>query len=905
MSVKNLSSFFKPQSIALIGASPRPGSVGATVLANLMTAGFDGPVWLVNPRHDHVGPHPCHASIADLPGVPELGIVAAPAKYVPDTVEELGKRGALAVLIITAGLGKGPGSLAEEAGRIARHYGMRIVGPNCLGLLVPPAGLNASFSHVMPGDGDLVFLSQSGALVTAVVDWAASRGIGFRAVVSLGDMLDVDVGDLLDYFASDVRTRAILLYLESINEARGFMSAARLASRLKPVVAIKAGRNASAAEAAASHTGALAASDIVFDAALRRAGVLRVFSLDELFTAAETLNHVKPFRGERLAIVTNGGGAGVLAADALEDRNGKLATLSAGTMATLDAALPETWSHGNPVDVIGDAPPERYAAAVAAVMRDPNVDAVMAMNCPTALASVTDAAEASLKAWKESGVFKPLFGCWLGDGGATEARRLLAAGGVPSYQTPTSAIEGFRHIVDYSKVQELLIRTPPAGDGVRRPQKELARKIVETALSTGRTMLTSDEAKMVLAAYHVPVALAEPAADPDEAAEIAAEILGHEAGVVLKIRSQDISHKSDVGGVRLGLRSADETRAAARTMLETARRVKPDARIDGFTVEPMVSRAHGIELITGIATDPLFGPIVLFGAGGTAVEVLADRTVGLPPLDRLIARDMIEETNVSKLLAGYRDRPAANIDAIVDSLIALSRILVDIPELSELDINPLTADEHGVIALDARIRLDPKAAGVVPGHNFAIRPYPDNWISRETTSGDLDVAVRPVKPEDEPLYGRFFDRLDPEDIRLRFFTPIKELSHRFVARLTQIDYDRSMAFCALTPGDTELLGISHLILDADREVGEYAVAVRSDLKGRGIGWLLMQKLIAFAVSEGVKTIHGDVLAANTTMLQMCRELGFEVERHPQEAGVVLVTLQVSADRQRELGAGMA
>lgn len=896
MSVKNLASLFDPQSIALIGASPRRGSVGATVLANLMTGGFDGPVWLVNPKYDHVGPHPCHRTIEGLPGVPELGVIAAPAPAVPEIVETLGRAGSKAALVITAGLGKGEGSIGAAALAAARRYGMRIMGPNCIGLLAPPVGLNASFAHVTPQTGDLVFLSQSGALVTAVVDWAETRGIGFRAVASLGDMLDVDVGDLLDYFASDVGTRAILLYLESIKEARSFMSAARLAARAKPVVAIKAGRNAAAAEAAASHTGALAASDIVFDAALRRAGVLRVYSLDELFTAAETLNHTTPFRGERLAIVTNGGGAGVLAADALEDRNGRLATLSRSIIDALDEALPATWSRSNPVDIIGDAPPQRYRAAIGAVLRDPQVDAVLAMNCPTALASAGEGAEAVLSAWREAPERKPLFGCWLGDGGAAEARQTLARGGVASYATPTSAIEGIRHIMRYSSVQELLMRTPPVTTEDAEPKKRHARDIIRGVLASGRSLLTSDEAKEVLAAYHVPVAAAIAADAPDTVAAIAGDMLARERSVAVKIRSHDISHKSDVGGVRLGLRSADEARAAAAAMLATAGALRPDAVIDGFTVEPMIERPNGIELIAGVATDPLFGPIVLFGAGGTAVEVLEDRSVGLPPLDPLIARDMIDATRVAKLLAGYRDRPAADVDAVVGTLVILSQMLVDIPEITELDINPLLADETGVVALDARIGVAAAAPGSEAGHHFAIRPYPENWIATETTSGGVDVLVRPVKPEDERLYEAFFARLSAEDIRLRFFAPVKELSHRFVARLTQIDYDRSMAFVALMPEDGELLGVSRLVLDADREVAEYAVTVRSDLQGKGLGWLLMQKLIAFAEAEGVRTVYGDVLAANTTMLQMCGELGFTVEKHPDQPGVLRVNLTLDPPR---------
>ncbi|MEZ5840850.1 MAG: bifunctional acetate--CoA ligase family protein/GNAT family N-acetyltransferase [Hyphomicrobiales bacterium] len=893
MPVRNLTSLCNPHSIALIGASATEGTVGSTVLHNLMSAGFDGPIRIVNPKRDHIGPYPCHQSIADLPEAPELAVIAAPAATVPDVIDELGARGTRGAVIITAGLGKGPGSLGARTIANARRHDMRLLGPNCIGLLVPEVGLNASFAHINPMKGEVAFLSQSGALVTTVVDWAHSRGIGFRSVVSLGDVLDVDVADLLDYFAADVNTRSILLYLEAITDARSFLSAARRAARVKPVIAIKGGRNEAAARAAASHTGALAASDAVFDAALRRAGVLRVFSLDELFTAAETVSRIKPFPGNRLGIVTNGGGAGVLAADALDARDASLSQLAPETVAALDAVLPSIWSRGNPVDIIGDAPPERYKASIQATLEDPNTDAVLVINCPTALTSPNAAAEATIAAWDATHRRKPLFGCWLGDGAAREARQLLASNGVPNYETPSASIEGIRHVIRYRNRQELLTRMPPALPEGAEPDRARVEAIVKRGLAGSNGLLTSDEAKALLAAYHIPVALAEVARDPADVARVAAGILSREKAVALKIRSADITHKSDVGGVRLGLRSAKEAEASAVSMLETAKKLMPNARIDGFTVEPMVVRPNGIELIAGVATDPLFGPIILFGAGGTAVEVLADRSIGLPPLDALLARDMISETRVAKLLAGYRDRPKADHDAIVQVLLGLSRMLVEIPEIIELDINPLLADDTGAVALDARVRV----AAVKPGRRaedrFAIRPYPSQWISQDRTSGDLDVHIRPVKPEDEALYEDFFANLTPEDIRLRFFAPVKELSHKFMARLTQLDYQRSMAFMALSPDGETMLGVSRLALDPDHETGEYAVIVRSDLKGRGLGWLLMRKLIEFAAAEGVSTIFGDVLSGNRSMLTMCRDLGFSVERYPGDASVVRVSLDVA------------
>lgn len=898
MSVRNLEHLFKPASVALIGASTRAGSVGAVVARNLFNAGFKGPVMPVNPKHRAVEGVLAYPDVASLPLTPDLAVICTPPDSVPGLIAELGARGTKAAIIITAGLGApdhngngSGGTLRQAALDAAKPHLLRIVGPNCLGIMAPGTGLNASFAHIAPRAGDIAFVTQSGAMVTAVLDWAAARNVGFSHFVSLGDMADVDFGDMLDYLAADPGTKAVLLYIEAVTDARKFMSAARACARLKPVIIIKAGRHAEGARAAASHTGALAGADAVYDAAFRRAGALRVYEMRELFDAVETLATARPPQGERLAILTNGGGPGVLATDALIDFHGTLAELAPETMARLDAALPATWSRGNPVDIIGDAPPARYAEALKALLADPNSDAVLVLNCPTAVADSTEVARAIIDA--AEGSKRTLLTNWLGDPAAAEARHLFTEQRIPTYATPEQAVRGFMDLVQFRRNQALLMETPPSLPENFVPDRDRAGEILGAVLAEGRDWLSESEAKEVLAAYQIPVVPTRIARTPAEAATHAEEMAGP---VALKILSPDITHKSDAGGVALNLETPEEARLAAETMLATIRRRQPKARLEGFTVQPMIRRTHAHELIVGMVDDRQFGPVLLFGQGGTAVELLDDKALALPPLNMKLAHETMAETRIIRLLRGYRDRPAADLDAIALTLIKISQMVCDFAEIAELDINPLLADEKGVIALDARIRVaKPERRGTA---RLAIRPYPQELEQEMVVRDGSRYAVRPIRPEDGPALQALFARLAPEDIRMRFFSPLKSLPPALAARLTQIDYDREMALIASPipgPGqapETEISAVVRISCDPDNERAEYAILVRSDLKGRGIGYGLMNLIIAHARQRGVREVFGDVLRENQPMLQLCRDLGFTALESEEDPALARMVLQI-------------
>jgi acetyltransferase len=894
MTIRNLDQMLAPSSVVLIGASPQAASVGHKITRNLLAGGYSGSIALVNPRHDQVLGVKCYPSVAALPWTPDLAVIATPPATIPSLISQLGERGTRAAIVITAGVKDVKQAMLDAS----RPYCLRILGPNCLGLMLPHLGLDASFSHCPAPKGDLAFLSQSGALITAVVDWAAGRNLGFSHVVSLGDMADVDFGDMLDYLAGDTKSRAILMYMEALTNAPKFISAARRAARSKPVIVVKSGRHEAGARAALSHTGALAGSDAAYDAAFRRTGVLRVRTLPDLFAAAEMLSRTPRLTGERLMILTNGGGAGVLAADELQDAGGTLAALSPDTTAALDAVLPPTWSRANPVDIIGDAGPTRYEAALKQLLADPDNDAVLVMQCPTALASPIDNARTvadTFKAPRDHRPAKPLLTCWLGDGAAREPRDLFAKEGIATFETPSDAITGFMQLVRHARAQTELMQAPPNGSADEMRETGKASGLIAAARSAGRTMLTSVESKAILGAEGIPVVETRIAATAGEVGKEAAHILQQNAACVVKILSTDISHKSDVGGVRLGLESAEAAVIAAKEMLTRVAARRPDARVEGFMVEPMVRRPDALETIVGMSVDQTFGPLLMFGAGGTAVEVIADRALALPPIDRLLAKQMIAETRIARLLAGYRDTPAANLDALSDVLVRVSHLIIRHPEIIELDINPLLVDDKGVIGVDARIRLAAASAAKRPP--LAIRPYPAEWATAFDAEGLGRVALRPVRPADEHLYGAFFARISSEDLRLRFFTPKVHLSHHFLARLTQIDYAREMAFAAVLEMTGELIGVVRLVMDPDLWRGEYGILLRSDMKGRGLGWRMMNQLIEYARAEGVGAITGLVLAENTTMIDMARKLGFRIK--PVEGDHTVVEVEIALQPSRD------
>lgn len=892
MTIRNLETLLKPTSVAIIGASPRPGSVGHVVLENIRLSAFAGAIYPVNVKYDEVSGLPCYRRVADLPSVPDLAVIMTPPATVPHLIEDLGRKGCRVAIVLTAGITETNG-LRQQMLDAAKPYLLRIVGPNTLGLLSPGIELNASFSHIPAPRGRLGLLSQSGAIATTLIDWAKAEGVGFSHVVSMGDMADVDVGDLVNLIARDGETAAILLYLESIPQPRKFLSAVRAAARIKPVIVVKPGRHEAAAQAAATHTRALASADRVVDAALRRAGAVRVIDLQDMFGAAETIARFRPIAAPRVAIVTNGGGAGVLAVDQLIDEGMPIAILSDTTIAALDAMLPATWSRANPVDIIGDAPPERYRAAIEAAAADPGVDAILVMNCPTGLASPMGAAQA-VAASVSKGLIsgKPMFACWLGEYAAHDARAVLQEAGVASFDTPAQAAQAVGFLSRWTRLQTKLQRVPESrNDAVSG--EAIARPIFAAVAAEGRSMLTEPEAKAVVKAYGIPVPDLIVAATVQEVETAAAKLLETVPRVVVKLLSKAISHKSDIGGVALDLMTAGDAAAAAHAMLERVASVQPGAVIDGFAVQPMIRRSRAIELIAGVNSDPSFGPTILFGAGGISVEVVDDTAIGLAPLDEVLAGDLIDRTRTSRLLAGYRDRPAADRSAIVNALIGLSQLVIDFPCVKGVDINPLLADADGVIALDARIEIDPaRILESGPNPDLVIRPYPSGWerVAVEATSA---YRIRPIRPIDAGLYPRFLERVTPEDMRLRFLASFEVLSPEMMVRLTQLDYDRDMAFIAIDEASGDLAGIARLSAEPDHQIAEFGVLVRSDLQGHGLGTALMGQLLDYAKGDGIERIYGLILRENLGMLALTDALGFARETDPADLTLVRATLELA------------
>ncbi|MBW8848296.1 MAG: bifunctional acetate--CoA ligase family protein/GNAT family N-acetyltransferase [Burkholderiales bacterium] len=887
MTQRHLDRLLTPQSVAVFGASDKPGRVGTTVWRNLLAGGFKGPAAPVNPRLQALDGVRCFAAVAELPFTPDLAVLCTPPDGIAALVAQLGARGTRAAIIVTAGLTPQQKQAVLDA---ARTHTLRLLGPNCIGLLSPHIGLNASFTQASALPGELALVSQSGALLTALLDWANAERIGFSHLVSLGEHVDVDFGDLLDHLATDRNTRAILLYIESITSPRKFMSAARAAARVKPVIVVKAGRVPAGMKAAASHTGALAGEDIVFDAAIRRAGMLRVDTLKDLFIAAQTLARFRDNRSGELMVMTNGGGAGVMVADAASPLGVTLARPGEALMQRLNAVLPSSWSHGNPIDIIGDAPAQRYVDTLKALFDAPEAGALLFVHAPTAIVPSEEIARACapLIAARRGRVLS----CWLGGDTVAPARRLFEEAGIAGYETPEEAVRAFSLMQTYRRNQVTLRQTPAASANCA-PDMAGARRIIDAALATGREWLDEVAAKELLAAYGIPVvATLKVAASPQAAAEAARRIDGP---VVLKVVSPAILHKSDAGGVRLDLRGEDAVRAAAQDMLAHLHDVRPEAHVEGFSVQAMVRRPHAQELIVGAHVDPIFGPVLLFGQGGTAVEVLGDRAVALPPLNRVLARELIDRTRVARLLAGYRDRPPARIDALCDALIAVAQMLADLPEVAELDINPLWADEDGVIALDARVRLSAsKPSGMA---HFAVRPYPGE-LARALHWRGRPLLMRPIRPEDEALHRAFLEGADPEDLRMRFFQAPHVLTHDDLARLTQIDYEREMAFIVVdeqAPGGPCTLGVARLVRDPDNIDAEFAVMVRSDLKGQGLGRLLMQALLDYAAARGTQRIVGYVLRENRGMLGLLKHLGFDSHADlDQPSEVLFVSRKVQA-----------
>ena len=881
----NLHALFNARSVAVFGASEREDSVAGTLFRNLRHAGYTGEVYPVNPKHETVFGVRCYASASELPAVPELALIATPAPTVAAIMEACGLHGIRHAIVLSAGfreVGEKGVALEDGVKAAAKKHGIRFIGPNCLGIQRPSIGLNATFSQGATLSGDLALVSQSGAICTAMMDWAETNGIGFSSVISTGASADLDFGEILDYLAFDTETKGVLLYIEGIRDARHFMSALRAISRFKPVVMVKVGRHEAGSKAVQSHTGALVGSDAVFDALVRRAGVVRVNTILQLFASARALStHIKP-TGNRLAIVTNGGGPGVMATDLAVDMGVRMAELSAETITTLNAVLPANWSQGNPLDIIGDATAERYRAAVSACLADDNVDGVLVMLTPQAMTLPTEAAQAVIEVAKASN--KPVLTCWMGEAQVHEGRRLFKQAGIPYFTTPEPAVEVFSFLSAFYENQRLLMQTPGPLSQQAEPDVEGARLIIESALAHGRHVLNEVESKALLAAFHIPIAQTLIARDPMEAM-LMAQQMGFP--VAMKINSPDISHKSDVNGVRLGLSSGQAVRSAFGEMLDDVKRLRPDAILDGIVVEPMAARPHAREVLLGMTSDPVLGPVIVFGAGGVDVEAFRDRAVTLPPLNHYLARDLIQRTRVATLLGPFRNRPPVDMDALENVLLRLSEMVCELPWLAELDINPLLVDEHGALALDARIIIAPRVPMADRYGHMAIHPYPAHLVTHWQLPSGNDVVIRPIRPEDAELTQGFVKSLSEESKYFRFMDAVSELSTVALARLTQIDYTREMALLALTEiDDREVeLGVARYAINPDGESCEFALVVNDQWQKQGIGHKLMAVLMDVARGKGLKVMEGEVLKTNRPMLKLVEALGFRIEPHPEDDAV--------------------
>jgi acetyltransferase len=884
MSVRNLRQLFAPRSVALVGASERPGSVGATVLRNLLEGGFKGPLYPVNPKYDQLAGLQVWHDVAKLPQAPELAIICTPPATIPGIVRALGELGTRAVIVMSAGVAKARDvrgrSIRQAMLDAAQPYVLRILGPNSSGLLVPGIGLNASIAEGGAPQGRIAFVSESGALMSGVLDWAQARGIGFSSFISLGESADVDFGDVLDYLASDPATAAILLHVEHLRYARKFMSAARAAARSKPSLMLKAGRSLEGPSAGACLSGVLARPDDVYDAAIRRAGMLRAYTTGQLFAAVETVARARRQYGEHLVILGNGAGPTVLASDALQYGGGQQARLSSDTVARLRDIVPE-WGGSGPLNLRGDAPPERYRDVIEVLLKDPDASAVLMIHAPNAVVDPADVARAVAPLARATS--RNVLACWLGLHSIGEARGIAQEAGMPSYRTPEEAVNGFLQIVNYRHNQELLMEVPASiGDG--EPDRERARALVREALRKGHHLLSDPETKDILAAYGIPTVPTRAAATPEDAVRAAREI---GFPVAVKILSPDVVQKSDVGGVTLDLDTPEAVLAAAERMRRRLAELKPEARLEGFIVEAMARNPEAHELIAGVSTDLVFGPVILFGQGGLAVEVAADYAVALPPLNMVLARDLVGRTRVARQLAGYRNHPAADMDAILAVLVQVSRLVADVPEIVELDINPLLADSRGAIVLDARMRIAMADSSGSTLDRLAIRPYPAELEELVDWQGGK-LLLRPIRPEDGQAHVAFFNALTPDDVRYRMFVRVRELQPAQLARFTQIDYDREMAFIATRPdaeGHPETLAVGRVVADPDNISAEFAVTVRSDLKGKGLGVMLMNKLIAYCRARGTREIVGEALPQNAPVLGLVRKLGFTVGPVDEEEGV--------------------
>ena len=895
-----LDKIFNPKSVAVVGASDEEGSVGCALMKNLLESGFEGEVFPVNIRKKEILGVKAYQSVLQLPKTVDLAVIATPAKTVPEVVEQCGKAGIKGLIIISAGfkeIGPEGKALEDKILEIKQKYDLRIIGPNCLGIIRPNIRLNATFINKMPRPGNVAFISQSGALGTAILDWAVHENIGFSYFVSVGSMIDVDFGDLIDYFGTDPKTRSILMYVEGITNARKFMSAARHFARTKPIIIVKAGKYGESARAAASHTGSLTGEDDVYEAAFKRAGIVRVEEIADLFNCAEVLGMQPLPRGPNLAIITNAGGPGVMATDAIIGMGGKLAKLSPQTMDYLNSVLPPYWSHGNPVDILGDARADRYKAVLDAVLNDENVDGILIIYTAQAVADPVEIAKSIVELIKNKGQRgKTILTSFMGKKDVEEANLILNANEIPTFSTPEQAVKTYLYMYKYKRNLELLYETPEELPVDVSPPKLPIMAILRNAAIENREVLTEFEAKKILEFYNIPVVKTYVARDEDEAVAIASRI-GYP--VVLKILSPQIIHKTDAGGVALDLKSEDEVREAFRTIIKNAKRYNPNAEILGVTVQPMIKK-RGVEVILGSKKDIVFGPVIMFGMGGVGVELFKDYSVGLPPLNQTLARRMMEETKVYQLLKGFRGMPPANIKRLEEVMVLFSHLLIDFPQVKEVDINPLVVDEKDVIAIDARIIIDKELVfkKVEPHQHLVISPYPKKYETLWKMRDGRTVLLRPIKPEDEPLWLEMFQNCSEESIRYKLFQTLKHMPHEVRVRYCNIDYDREIAIVAeLTEnGKRKIIGTARVSIDPDGKSGELAFLVADPWQGLGLGTKLVDYVVEICKERGLETVYAFMVPDNLKAIELMKKFGFTLKY--TEEGVIKGTLNLKEEGQQ-------
>ncbi|MBT3092146.1 MAG: bifunctional acetate--CoA ligase family protein/GNAT family N-acetyltransferase [Candidatus Thiodiazotropha endolucinida] len=888
-----LTSLFSPKSIAMFGASDRKNSVGEVVFKNLISSGFKGDIYPINLKHDKIQGIKAYKSIEAIIKPVELAVVATPAKTIPAIVQACGEHGVKTMIILSAGFresGTAGRRLEDKIVELAKDYGMRFIGPNCLGLIRPDQGINITFGNNNAAPGNLALVSQSGAICTAILDWAEVNDIGFSTVISTGIGADLDFGDYLDFLVSDPMTDSILLYVEGIKDARRFMSGLRAAARIKPVIVLKVGRHAAGAEASMSHTGALVGSDETFSAALSRSGVLRVETISQLFSAAKALSSRYRVYGDRLAIITNGGGPGVMAADRASDLNIELAEFNDQTIDALNKVLPDVWSHGNPVDIIGDAPPERYRAAVDICLNDPGVDGTIVILTPQAMTEPEEVARALIDLADSHK--KPILTSWMGGKQIETARKLFKDARLPSFRTLENAVDAFSYLSSYQKNQRLLLQTPAKSSRRHiQPDTEGARLIIESALSEQRKILTEPESFALLGAFRINAVRNGIARSANEAL-ILAESIGFP--VAMKIYSPDISHKSDAGGIRLNISNAQVVRSTYRDLIEQVKETRPEANVEGVTVEQMYQSPNGRELLIGIVRDPVFGPVISFGSGGTAVEVMGDSAIALPPLNRSLASDLIDRTKAAKLLSQFRHMPPANREALIDVLLRVSTMACELPWIREMDINPLIVDDQGAVAVDARIRVDFPRPSTDPYHHLAIHPYPVNLVNTTQLPNGTNIVIRPIRPEDADLEQTFTRQLSDEAKYFRFMSSIQELTPEMLTRFTQIDYHNEMALIAVTEdGNHEIeLGVARYVINPDKKSCEFALVVSDQWQRQGIGHKLMHQLMEVARDRGLEKMEGEVLSNNFKMLDLMKSLYFHISTSPDDNSIKQVVIDL-------------